>query len=103
VVGDAFFRADADGNSIIQMADAFFTLRALHLPDSPQPPCMDAADADDNGAMEMADAIYTLGYLYVPGAPPPPAPGPDNCAVDPTPDDMDCTAHPCVGSPARGE
>jgi hypothetical protein len=81
------------------MSDAIFTLKALYVPGSPEPSCMDAADSDDNGTMEMSDAIYTLKYLYVPGAPPPPDPGPVNCGSDPTDDALDCQSHPCPASP----
>jgi hypothetical protein len=48
----------------------------------------------------MSDAIYTLKYLYVPGSPPPPEPGPIDCGLDPSGDELDCGSHPCAGGPA---
>ncbi len=91
-----FLRADANADTDVEMEDAIYTLKYLYVPGSPQPPCMDAADSDDGGSIRLSDAIYTLKYLYVPGSPAPPDPGPLNCGLDPTQDDLNCADHPCM-------
>jgi hypothetical protein len=95
LVSGLFVRGDADSDFEVERSDAIFILKAIYLPGSPQPSCMDAADYDDNGAMEMSDAIYALKHLYVPGSPDPLPPFP-YCGIDPTEDDLDCSEHPCM-------
>jgi hypothetical protein len=97
ITAEQFLRGDANADTDVAMADAIFTLRALYVPNSDSLPCLDAGDSDDNGLIEMADAIFTLRHLYVPDSPKPPPPGPDTCGIDPTPDDLDCISHPCMG------
>ena len=53
-------------------------------------PCRDAADVDDNGQVNLTDAISMLSFLFQ-GGTPPAAPYPQE-GVDPTEDELDCTA-----------
>lgn len=83
-----FQRGDANGDGAIDVGDAVFALSALFVPGSPAPACADAMDFNDDGFLDVGDPITILSALFVPGAPslPPPAP----CALDPTPDGLDC-------------
>ena len=58
----------------------------------PIPNCLDSADADDNGRVELSDAVGVFGYLFL-GIDPPAAPGPTECGVDTTDDELDCSEH----------
>ncbi len=97
-----FLRADSNTDSTVSMSDALHTMRYLYVPGSPTSPCLKAADADDNGEIALSDAIYTLRHLYIPEAPAPPPPGPDSCGPDPTSDDLNCLAHPCMNGLEEG-
>jgi hypothetical protein len=46
----------------------------------------------DDGNLNIADAIATLSALFS-GGPLPPTPGPDNCDLDPTLDNLDCESY----------
>ncbi len=88
-----FRRGDANADSVLDIADAIFTLSYLFA-DGPAPPCLDAADANDDGAVDIADAIAVLSHLFA-GAGPLPEPFGD-CGVDPTIDELGCSSYePC--------
>jgi hypothetical protein len=91
-----FVRGDADSDGSVKMSDALATLIHLYLPGSDTLSCLDAGDSDDDGEIQMGDALYALKYLYVPGEPQPPAPFPF-CGPDPSPDDLGCGLHQCMG------
>lgn len=91
-----FLRGDPNSDQQVGMPDAVFILRYKFVPGSPPPPCMDAGDSNDDGTVGMPDAVYILRHKFVPGSPPPPPPFP-GCGPDPTPDELDCEDHPCMG------
>lgn len=55
--------------------------------------CRDAADPNDSGSIDLGDPIFELNWLFRAGLAPP-APGPAECGVDPTDDDLDCVSYP---------
>ncbi|MFN0058763.1 MAG: metallophosphoesterase [Planctomycetota bacterium] len=88
----SFIRADANGDSAFNIADAIAVLS--HLFQSLAVPCRAALDANDDGAVNIADAVHQLSTLFSGGAPPPPPhPG---CGVDPTPDALGCENPVCL-------
>jgi len=92
-----FLRGDSDSDGEVALSDAVFTLTELFL--SPQsPPCLDALDSNDDGRIDVADPVATLLYLFA-GVPPPfPL---LECAIDFTPDAIDCLSYPpCEPSPS---
>ncbi|MEM7232272.1 MAG: HYR domain-containing protein, partial [Planctomycetota bacterium] len=89
-----FRRGDSNGDGRVDLADAVNTLGVLFL-GGVQPNCRDAADADDNGNIDITDAVKTLNFLFIGGAPPS-APGPRECGVDPSEDDLpECRYESC--------
>jgi hypothetical protein len=65
-----FMHGDANGDEIIDLADAIFLLNYLYRAgDAPSP--LEAGDANCNGLVDLEDAIYLLNYLYKGGDPPP--------------------------------
>ncbi len=89
----AFVRGDANSSGRIDLSDAISVL--LHMfGGTPAPRCLKAADANDDGALTIADAVTVLGYLFA-HAPAPVEPF-AACGIDPTPDQLTCTAfEPC--------
>jgi hypothetical protein len=79
--GDYFFRADADGNRRVDIADVLFSLGTLFTGTQPFP-CEAGADANADQSVDIADCVHTLLYLYRGAGPllPPGAPAtPDAC------------------------
>ncbi|MFN0057934.1 MAG: M12 family metallo-peptidase [Planctomycetota bacterium] len=92
--GDAFKRADFNGNNSVDIADAVGLLNYLFVPASPIPACRDAADVNNDGSLAISDAIFLLGYLFLPGSPVPPAPF-GACGLDTGAADLlDCVSYP---------
>jgi hypothetical protein len=95
----AFLRGRADGDDVLNLADAICLLIYLFLPtESPckaaVPNCLDAADADDDGKLGMTDPIVILMHLFA-GAGPLPDPF-GACGVDATADELGCISFkPC--------
>ena len=89
-----FVRGDVDGNGVAAaLLDSFVLLNWQFL-DGPEPGCFDAADVDDTGMISaLLDSFRLLEWTFTTGEPPP-APGPDECGVDPTKDDLDCREPP---------
>ncbi|MCZ6794243.1 MAG: hypothetical protein O7J95_11590, partial [Planctomycetota bacterium] len=86
-----FRRAEANGDGIVDLTDAIFTLGCLFL-GTECPSCPDAADSNDSGAVDLSDAVYTLGFLFVGGpAPKPPFPA---CGEDRTLDSLEECSDP---------
>lgn len=94
-VGPSFIRGDADGDGLVLVNDAIFSLDALFGPGSFG--CESAGDVNDSGTVDVADVIYLLSYLFISGPEIPP-PFPD-CGEDfYTFDSLTCTA-PIVCDP----
>jgi hypothetical protein len=56
-------RGDANGDEVINVSDAVFTLLALFVGGFGAPPCEDAADSNDDGALDVADSILPSGNV----------------------------------------
>jgi parallel beta-helix repeat protein len=69
-----FYRGDASGDGIVNLADAIAILGYL-FSSGCEPACLESGDIDDDGRINIGDAIYLLGYLFIQGPPPAP-PGP---------------------------
>ncbi|MEE8143486.1 MAG: dockerin type I domain-containing protein, partial [Planctomycetota bacterium] len=89
---DIFERGDANGDTMVNIADANYIFNFLFV-QGPVPPCDDAADANDDSTINIADGSYILNYLFVMGSPPPPPPF-GACDEDPSSDMLRCGA-PC--------
>lgn len=70
-----FRRADANGDSNVDLSDAVYILSYLFLGAEP-PACAEGADTNGNGDVDITDGIYLLTALFL-GGPVPPAPYPD--------------------------
>jgi hypothetical protein len=87
--GTPFVRGDSNGDIVVNISDASFTLNHLFLGGGEEPPCEDAADANDDGSINISDPIATLTFLFLGTTrlPPPNVPG-----SDPTPDWLTCAS-----------
>ena len=84
-------RADANADSLVNIADPIWVLNYLFQAGDP-PPCLDTGDSNDDGGIDVSDPIYTIGWLFTDGPEPPP---PFMvCGPDPTPDALDCLDYP---------
>jgi hypothetical protein len=67
-----FIRCDANGDAILNVADAVWMLSALFQGGGASK-CREAFDCDHNGNIQIADAVYLLNHLFLggtePGAP----------------------------------
>ncbi len=61
---------DANGDEVIDLADAVHLLNYLFKGDDPPVP-LEAGDANCDGVVELTDVVYLLNYLYKGGNPPP--------------------------------
>lgn len=91
VAATDFIRSDSSQDSVLNIADAIYTLN--HLTGGGPLACEDAADANDDGAVDIVDPVYTLHILFA-GLALPQAPFP-NCGADPTPDALGCATPIC--------
>ncbi len=82
-----FLRGNANGDSLIDIADPVFVLNYL-FQNGPDPACFDSADFNDDGQVNIADPVFAVMYLFQGGAAPP-APFRDE-GTDPTCDLLDC-------------
>jgi hypothetical protein len=62
-------RGDANGDGVINVADAIYLLNYLFKGDPPPNP-LEAGDADCDGVVNLEDVIYLLNYLFKNGPPP---------------------------------
>jgi len=85
-----FVRGDANGGQGVDITDGIATLNFLFL-GGQEPPCLDASDADDSGGLDLSDGVAVFSFLFLDGAPPP-EPGPKECGVDPTADELTCAS-----------
>jgi hypothetical protein len=78
--------AGQDGAAVVTLGDAS-EVRLENLGDT--------GDSNDDGELDISDAIHTLGYLFL-GFGDIPAPGPGDCGIDPTLDELSCESFaPC--------
>lgn len=86
VPGPRFLRADSNGDGVVDISDAMFTLLYLFL-NGVEPACLEAANANGSRTLNIADPIFTFQFLFNGGgAPPHPFP---LCRLAPTP--LTCT------------
>ena len=84
-----FQRGDANADGSRTIADARWILSYLYA-DGPRPRCEKAADCDDSGDLQLTDGAFLLNFLFLGGQRPPAPFG--ICALDPTPDELECPA-----------
>lgn len=60
---DAFICGDADGNALINIADAVYLVSYIFGGGSPPDPLL-AGDADCNAIVNIADAVYLISYIF---------------------------------------
>jgi hypothetical protein len=60
---------DADGDGIIDIADAVYLLNYLFI-GGPEPELLEAGDANCDGKVDIADVVYLVNYLFTGGPPP---------------------------------
>jgi hypothetical protein len=84
---ETFVRGDANGDTLVDIADPIVVLLYLFLGKS-APACADSADADDDGTINIGDPIFILSVLFR-GTGSLPAPFPAE-GFDPTEDDVVC-------------
>jgi hypothetical protein len=87
-----FLRGNSNGDEVVDIGDAIWTLRHLMLGDR-DIQCADAADANDDDRNDIGDAIFTLRSIIL-GTVDIPAPGPHRCDVDQTADVLGCAPGP---------
>lgn len=87
-----FLRGDSNADGTVELSDAIRILDYLFLGGRVLD-CADAADATDDGAVDVSDVVADLGFLFL-GWSEPPLPGPDQCGIDPTDDDLGCESYP---------
>lgn len=90
---DAFLRADTNGDTAVDIADAVAILDFL-FSGGIEPSCQNAADANDDDQLNVADAIQVLDALFSGGSPLP-APTGGDCLPDPTPGNLTCLQGSC--------
>ena len=102
VAADApFRRGDVNDDASVDISDPIVVLGYLFLGNQ-SIDCLDAADTNDDGSIDVGDPIFLLDYIFS-GGPTPTNPGPLDCGLDPTLDDLGCYHSSCDGSadPAR--
>ena len=88
---EGFQRADANADSLVNIADPIWVLNYLFQAGL-APPCLKAGDSNDDGSIDVSDPIYTISWLFTDGPEPPPPFL--SCGTDPTPDALDCLDYP---------
>ncbi|MEM7164221.1 MAG: dockerin type I repeat-containing protein [Planctomycetota bacterium] len=86
---DQFMRGDANADNSCNISDAV-TLLSYMFAAGAAPSCLDAGDVNDDGSITIADPVSLLGALFGGGNPPV-----EVCAVDLTPDSLDCVSSTC--------
>ena len=90
----AFLRGDCNADGTSELADIAASVTYLFLPESYDPPCMDACDLNDDGTLDLSDIIRGLDWMFG-QSPPPPSPGPVASGEDPTFDQLGCNVGGC--------
>lgn len=83
-----FRRGDCNADGSLDISDAVSALTYLFANAGPAT-CEDACDSNDDGNFDISDPVTLLGMLFN-GAGDLPSPGPQECGVDPTADQLDC-------------
>jgi hypothetical protein len=65
-----FNYGDANGDSLINIADVVHILNYLFINGPPPVPCLEAGDANCDGVVNIADVVYLINYLFLEGPPP---------------------------------
>jgi len=88
-----FIRGDSNGDGIVDMSDAIYTMEYLYQ-GGPEPSCLAAANANDLWfGPDLGAAILTLAFLFQ-GLPDLWPPGAFACGEDPTLDEVSCLEYP---------
>jgi len=88
-----FKRGDANGEGVVNIADAIFMIQYI-FNDGPSPQCMEAANANGDSFTDISDAIFLIQFQFLDGNQPP-APYPA-CGVDTVGPSGSCnTYNPC--------
>ncbi len=69
IIERPYVKGDADGNSIINVADAVFLIQYIFA-GGPAPVPLEAGDADCNGFISVPDAVYLILYIFAGGPAP---------------------------------
>jgi hypothetical protein len=69
IVEFPFIHGDANGDSLIDIADVVFLINYLFL-NGPPPYPLDAGDCNCSGAIDIADVVYLINYLFIDGPAP---------------------------------
>ncbi len=64
--GPRFLRGDANGDGVVDMSDALFTLKYLFL-GGEEPGCMEAANINGTDGVNIADPIFELTWQFLGG------------------------------------
>ncbi|MCK4427754.1 MAG: hypothetical protein KAW16_04655 [candidate division Zixibacteria bacterium] len=64
-----FLRGDANGDGVIDIADATYLINYLFI-NGPAPDPLAAGDATGGGEVDIADVVYLINYLFIDGPPP---------------------------------
>ncbi|MGE4619716.1 MAG: proprotein convertase P-domain-containing protein [Planctomycetota bacterium] len=83
-----FRRGDCNADGSLDISDAVSALASLFANAGPTA-CEDACDSNDDGNFDISDPVTLLGMLFS-GSGDLPPPGPQECGVDPTTDQLDC-------------
>jgi hypothetical protein len=69
VLGTEYIRGDANGDSLVDIADVVYLINYLFT-DGPAPDPLWVGDANCDGVVDIADVVYLLNYLFLSGPPP---------------------------------
>lgn len=86
-----FKRGDANGDGIVNIADAIFVINFLFT-SGPAPGCMIAANMNGDSVIDISDIIFNVSFQFS-GGPAPPPPFPD-CGVESSASGLSCLSYP---------
>jgi hypothetical protein len=69
LVDDTFVSGDANGDSVVDLADVVFLVNYL-FNSGPEPFPLEAGDATCDGVIDLADLVFLINFLYRGGPPP---------------------------------
>jgi len=85
-----FRRGDCNEDGKLDVTDVINFLNYQFVGSIGSPDCQDACDTDDNGVLDLTDAVRSLNYQFTGTASAPEPPGPFECGIDPTIDELTC-------------
>jgi len=85
-----FQRGDCNDDGKLDITDVINFLNYQFVGSIEPFDCRDACDTDDNGVLDLTDAVRSLNYQFTGTAAAPEPPGPFECGIDPTPDELSC-------------